>query len=160
MKRRFVIAATLALSLGALPLLAQGPSGRPGGQGRGGRGLAGPGGPGGPPGIMGMVHQLDLTDTQREQLRTLMEDGRQGGDPGEAIRSAEQKLHAAVLADRPDLQAIDSLKAALNSAHAAELDHRIDMMQKIAQILTPAQKQQLLTMQPLGPPPGRGRGRG
>lgn len=153
MTRRLIIAAGLALSLGALPLLAQGP-GRPGGPGRGG-----PGGPGGAPGIFAMVHQLDLTDAQREQLRGLMEEGRQGGDPGAGVRDAEQKLHAAILADSPDLQAIDALKAALNTAHAAELDHRIDMMQKVAQILTPAQKQQLLTLSPSGPPHGRGRGR-
>lgn len=159
MKRRLVIAAALALSLGALPLIAQGPGERSGGPGRGGRGPGGPGGPGGPPGILAMVHQLDLTDTQREQLRALLEEGHQGGDPGESTRSAEQKLHAAVLAAAPDLQAIDALKAALNAAHAAELDHRIDMMQKIAQILTPAQKQQLLALQPTGPPRGRGPGR-
>ena len=64
-----------------------------------------------------------------------------------------------MLADPPDVQVIDSLKAALNTAHAAELDHRIEMMEKVAQILTPAQKQQLLKMQPQGPPQGRGRGK-
>ena len=148
MTRRLMIAVGLALSLGALPLLAQGPGGR-GGPGRGG--------PGGPPGIFPMLHQLDLSDAQREQLRGLMQDDRQGGDPGAATRDAEQRLHAAVLADTPDLQAIESLKAALNTAHAAELDRRIEMMGKVAQILTPAQKQQLLKLQAQGPPPGRGR---
>jgi Spy/CpxP family protein refolding chaperone len=106
-----------------------------------------------------MVSQLDLTDAQREQIRALAEEGRQGGDPGAPIRAAEEKLHAAVLADTPDLQAIDGLKATLNTAHAAELDHRIEMMRKVAQILTPAQRQQLLQMQPQGPPRGRGPGR-
>jgi periplasmic protein CpxP/Spy len=106
-----------------------------------------------------MVRQLDLTDAQREQLRGLMEEGRQGRDAGAGIRDAEQKLHAAVLADTPDLQAIEALKATLNTAHAAELDHRIEMMEKVAQILTPAQKQQLLRLPPPGPPQGRGRGR-
>jgi len=162
MTRRMMIAAGLALSLGALPLLAQGPGQRPGGSGRG------PGGPGGPPGILAMIRHLDLTDAQREQLQGLLADGpstryrslgtgRQGGDPGAAIRDTEQKLQAAVLADTPDLQAIDTLKATLNTAHAAELDHRIEMMKKVAQILTPAQKQQLLTLPPPGSPQGRGR---
>lgn len=104
-----------------------------------------------------MVHRLeDLTDAQREQLRALAEEGRQGGDPGAGVRAAEQKLHAAVLANTPDLQAIETLKAALNAAHAAELDHRVGMMLKAAQILTPAQRQQLLEKQAAGP---RGRGR-
>jgi len=140
--------------VGAISLLAQGP-GRPGGPGRGPGGRGGPGGPG----IFPMVSQLDLTDAQREQIRAVAEEGRQGGDPGAPIRAAEEKLHAAVLADTPDLQAIDGLKATLNTAHAAELDHRIEMMRKVAQILTPAQRQQLLQMQPQGPPRGRGPGR-
>ena len=154
MNRRIELAAVLALSVGAISLLAQGP-GRPGGPGRGPGGRGGPGGPG----IFPMVSQLDLTDAQREQIRAVAEEGRQGGDPGAPIRAAEEKLHAAVLADTPDLQAIDGLKATLNTAHAAELDHRIEMMRKVAQILTPAQRQQLLQMQPQGPPRGRGPGR-
>jgi len=156
MTRRLIIAAGLTLSLGTLPLLAQGP-GRPGGPGRGGPGE--PGRAGGPPGVFALVQQLDLTDAQREQLRGLMKEGRQGGAPGADTREAEQKLQAAVLADTPDLQAIESLKAALNTAHAAALDHRVEMMGKVAQILTPAQKEQLLKLPPPGPPPGRGRGR-
>ena len=157
MTRRIAITAALVLSLGALPLLAQGPGQRLGGPGRGGPGRGGPGGPDGPPGIFAMVHRLDLTDAQREQLRTLMEDGRQAGDPGAAMRDAEQKLHAALLVDTPDLQAVEAAKGAIAAAHAAELDHRVEMMQKVAQILTPAQRQQLLKM-PSGPPRGRGLG--
>jgi Spy/CpxP family protein refolding chaperone len=95
-----------------------------------------------------------LTDTQREQLKALAEEERADGR-GAGQREAEQKLHAAVLADTPDTAAIEGLKAALNSAHAAELDRRISTMQKVAQILTPAQRQQLLNLQP----DGRGRGR-
>jgi Spy/CpxP family protein refolding chaperone len=157
MTRRLVIAAGLALSMGVLPLLAQGPDGqRPGGPGRGGRG--GPGAPGGPPGILAMVHQLDLTDAQQQQLRAIMEEGRQGGDPGAAMREAELKLHAALLGDTLDLQAVEAARSAIATAHAAELDHRIAMMEKVAQLLTPAQKQELLKMPLPGPPPG-GRGR-
>jgi Spy/CpxP family protein refolding chaperone len=105
-----------------------------------------------------MVRSLDLTDAQREQLRAVMEDSRPDGDPGTAGRTAEQKLHAAVLADAPDLQAIESLKAAINAGHAAELELRIGMMQKVAQILTAEQKQQLLKAAPQAPPRGRGPG--
>src|SRR5436309_13561671 len=98
MTRRIVMAGMLALSLGAFPVLAQGPGQRPGGPGRG------PGGPGGP-GIFAMVHQLDLSDTQKEQLQALMEEARQSGDPAAAVQAAEQKLQAAILADVPDLRA-------------------------------------------------------
>jgi Spy/CpxP family protein refolding chaperone len=88
---------------------------------------------------MQMVQQLDLTDAQREQLRAVMEDARRAGGPGEQVRATEQKLQAVILANPPDLEAIEGLKAALNTAHASELDRRIELMQKVAQILTAAQ---------------------
>lgn len=164
MKRTLIAAALLAAGLSALPVLAQGP-----GQGFGrGRGTAGPGapggrGPGGPgPGILAAVHRLnDLTDVQREQLRALREDRPEAGEPGQDIRAAEQKLHAAILSDSPDLQAIEALKAALNRAHAEGLNRRIELLQRVAQILTPAQRQELAGHWSQGPPHGRGRaGRG
>ena len=99
-------------------------------------------------GILGMVHDLDLTDAQKQQIHALMEEQRNGGEPGAQIRAAEQKLHAALLAETPDLQAIEAAKAALNAAHAAELDHQVDLMQKVAQILTSVQRSQLLNREP------------
>lgn len=162
MKRTLIAAALLAAGLSALPVMAQGPGqgfgrGRgPGGPGApGGRGPGGPGGPGG--GILSAVHHLDLTDAQRDQLRALVEDGREAGGPGQDVRAAEQKLHAAILSDSPDLQAIEGLKAALNRAHADGLNRRIELLQRVAQILTPAQRQELAGRSSQGPPRGRGR---
>ena len=151
MTRRFAISAALALVLGTLPAFAQGPGQRFGGAGRGGGG--GPEGPG--PALMPLLHQLNLTDAQKEQLKALMDENRPAGDPAEQMREAEQKLHAALLADNPDPQAIETAKAAINAAHAAELDHRVAMMQKIAQILTAEQRQELLKLQSQGPARGR-----
>jgi Spy/CpxP family protein refolding chaperone len=162
MTRRMTIAATiLAVSLGTLPVVAHGAYGAratqgPGGGFQPGQRMGGPGrgGPGGP--IVPGLNRLDLSDAQHEQLRAIMEQERQGQTPGEQLRQAEQALHAAVFADTADPQAIETAKAALNAAHAAELDHRIELMQKIAQILTPAQRQELAKM----PGPGGARGRG
>jgi Spy/CpxP family protein refolding chaperone len=163
MTRNFVMAGALVAALGAIPVVAhqQGQQGQavgramrgdgPGGSGGPGRG--GRGGPGGP-NLIGAASRLDLSDAQRDQLKALMADERKD-DRGVKVRETEQKLHAAVLADTPDTAAIEGLKAVLNSAHAAELDRRISTMQKVAQILTPAQRQQLLNLQP----EGRGRGR-
>jgi len=160
MKRTLIAAALLAAGLSALPVLAQGPGqgfGRGRGEaGSGAPGARGPGGPGGP-GILAGVHHLDLTDAQREQLRAIMEEGRKAGTPGENVRAAEQKLHAAILSDAPDLAAIATLKAALNNAHAAGLERRVEMLQRVAQLLTPAQRQQLAQREGQGPPWGRGR---
>jgi len=150
-------AAVLAVSLGTLPLVAQQPGDAQPGHRMGGPGQFGPGGrggPGGPGGILPGLNRVNLTDAQREQVRALMEQERQSGDPGDTVRQAEQALHAAVLADTPNPQAIESAKAALNAAHEAALTHRVELMQKIAQVLTPAQRQELVQV----PAPG-GRGR-
>ena len=153
-----IAAIAVAVTLAGLPLMAQAPDGgfgqgpgqRMGGAGRG----RGPGGPGGPMGILPGLNQVGLTDAQREQVRAILEQERPAGDPGQQLRQAEHALQAAVLADVPDAAAIEAAKTALNAAHSAELDHRVQVMQKIAQILTPAQRQQLGQFQP---PPGRGR---
>src|SRR5262245_41200420 len=154
MTRRIVLMTVVTAALAAASLAAQGS-----GQGWG-RGF-GPGGPGGPPGLFPMLRQLDLSDAQQQQLRTIMQAEGRPADQGQQARTTEQRLHAALLADTPDLQAIESLKTALNAAHAAELDHRIEMMQKVAQILTPAQRQKLLELEAQEPSrAGRGRGLG
>lgn len=162
MTRRIAMAAALSLSLGALPLMAQGagaglgPGQRMGMQGRGGPGL-GRGGPGGPMGILPGLNQVGLSDAQREQIRAILDQERQSSaDPGEKVRQSEQALQAAVLADVPEAQAIESAKTALTTAHAAELDRRVDLMQKIAQVLTPTQRQQLAQLSPPRGPRGRG----
>jgi Spy/CpxP family protein refolding chaperone len=106
-KRTIAIAG--ALLLAALPLFAQG-QGQAQPQGRGGH--PGPGGPG----WMPMLHQLNLTDAQKEQIKALSDAERQAGPP--KTFELEQKLHAAVLADQPNLQTIESLKEARADPHA------------------------------------------
>jgi Spy/CpxP family protein refolding chaperone len=110
-------------------------------------------------GILPGLNQVGLSDAQREQIRAILEQERQAGsgDPAEKGREAERALMAAVLADAPNPQAIESARAALNAARTAELDHRIELMQKVAQVLTPAQRQELAQLPPPGPG-GRGRG--
>ena len=152
MNRRTTIAAlAVALSLGALPLLAQGSvAGQPG-QRMGGPGRGGPGGP-----LVPGLNRLDLSDAQREQLRALVEQERQGTHRRDEARQAEQALNAAVFADAPNPQAIEAARTALTAAHTAALDHRIELMQKIGQILTPAQRQELARTPAPGGPRGRG----
>jgi Spy/CpxP family protein refolding chaperone len=109
-------------------------------------------------GVFPGLNQVGLSDEQREQVRGILEQERQSANPAQGLRQAEEALHTAVLADVPDPQAIQAAKAALATAQAAELDHRVELMQKIAAILTPAQRQQLAQLQP--PPGARGRGPG
>jgi len=146
--------AVLAAALAAIPVLAHQQQGQGGfGGPQQGRGR-GPGGPGGP-NIMMMVRQLDLSDAQKEQLKEILGDRREAGDPAKGGREAEQKLNQAIFGETADAAALESARAAIAAAHAAELERRVETMQKVAQILTPAQRQQLLTFRP----EGRGRGR-
>ena len=113
--KRIGIVAVLAIVLGALPLVAYGRGQRQGGAGGRGAG-GGQWGPGGPPGIMQMLRQLDLTDAQREQLaRSWTRRGK--GD--RVSRSAPPNRNCTPPSWRiPDPQAIEGLKATLNTAHA------------------------------------------
>jgi Spy/CpxP family protein refolding chaperone len=152
MTRRIAIAiaAALTLTLGSLPLLAQGPGGRQG---------FGPGpGRGGPLGVLPGLNRVNLTDAQRDQIRQILEEARPADNAGRTAGDAEQALRAAVLSG--DAAAVETARAALATAQAAALDHRIEVMQKVVAVLTAAQRQELAQ---LAPPAGRregGRGRG
>jgi Spy/CpxP family protein refolding chaperone len=147
MTRRVMAVAVLTMALAAMPAAAGEPGQHPG------SGM--PAMTGGTLDALGpvihMLQMLDLSDQQKQQIHSLLPQAVQGNDSAEQIRAAEQQLHSAVLADVPDPQAIDAIKASLNAAHAAQLDRHIDLMMKIAQILTPEQRQQLLKMHPGGP---------
>lgn len=142
-----------------IPLMAQPPQGRGMGRGMGmgmGPGRGGPGGPGGA-GPMAFLRGVDLTDAQREQIRAIMEDHR-GNAPGRNVRELDKQLQLAILADTPDTQKIDELKAAIAAGTVEELATRIEVESKIAQILTPAQRAKAReAVGNMGPPPGRGR---
>lgn len=109
------------------------------------QGRRGPGGPGGPGfgpghgrGMMG-VHMQDLTDQQRQQIRSIMQerrDDRQGQQPGELHR----QLRAELLADSPDEAKIQALRQQMLEHHGAMLSQDIEVQKKVAQILTPEQR--------------------
>ena len=132
--KRFALLAALAITLTAVPLLAQPPQGH----GRMGMGM-GPGA-GMMAGLGPMLHDLNLTDAQRQQIHALMQENRPQDQP--KIGELQQKLHAALV--NGDTASLDQIKADLNAAHAAQLDAHVALMQKVVQILTPEQKQQLL----------------
>jgi Spy/CpxP family protein refolding chaperone len=135
------LVAVLAAAVTLATLSAQ-PAGRSGRQGAGpeqGR-LAGRGhGPG--PALM--LGRLNLTETQREQIRAILQEERQGDEaPLRKVGELRRDLHAAVFADSPDHSKIDQLKAEIAAAEAAALSRRIEVELRIAQVLTPEQRAQ------------------
>jgi protein CpxP len=128
----------MVLAVGISTAIAQGPGGR----GPGGRGF-GPG-RGGPGGALPMLRQLNLTDVQRDQVKTLVDEQRKQNEASGPRKVAElhRSLEAAILADTPDTAQIDQLRASIAEAESAALAARVDLQIKIAQILTAEQRQQ------------------
>ena len=149
--RTFAVVFTLlAIATLASTLIAQT------GGGHGARGMGpGRGGPGaGGPGMMPLLQRLNLTDAQREQVKALTAE-RAAARPEPSLPALEHDLTVAVMADSPDTAKIEQLKTAIVDAQTAALNERVDLQLRIAQILTPEQRQQAREA-PAGP---RGRGR-
>ena len=118
----------------------------------------GRGGPGGPFPVL--VH-LNLTDDQKAQIKTLLDEERTQTDaqsPGRKLMELQRTLSAAVFADVPDTAQIDQLRASIAEAEAAALARRVDMQLKVAQILTPEQRQRAREL--ADRPAGQGRAGG
>jgi Spy/CpxP family protein refolding chaperone len=130
------VTATIAVA-GATQAQAQ--VGRGLGMGPGRAGFAGP---------ALILRRLNLTDSQREQIRALTEAERsarrQGSAeaPGRKLAELHRSLQAAIYADNPDMAQIEQLKANIAEAEAVALAARVDIEVKIAQILTPEQRAQ------------------
>ena len=116
----------------------------PGGMGRGMMGQGGPGmrgGPGGPFGMAGLpLRGLELTDAQREQVRTIMEshsaDQKAVGDKMIAARKA---LHEAIAAESLDEAAIRAAAAEVGAAEADAAVLQAKIHGEVFAILTPEQ---------------------
>jgi Spy/CpxP family protein refolding chaperone len=105
-------------------------------------------GRGGFGGFAPVLRQLNLTDTQREQIKALADAERAARTqdsaqaPGRKLAELHKSLQAAIYADIPDSGQIDQLKASIAEAEAAALAARVDIQVKIAQVLTPEQRAQ------------------
>lgn len=138
----------LALVIGARVAVTaareQGPRG-PMGQMRHG----GPGGPGrGPGGIIPGLRALDLTATQREQVKAAMESHKvELETQAKAMQTARQALHAVVTTDTFDEAAIrlKSADVAVVEADGAVL--RAKVHAEVWALLTPEQQQKAKTLQ-------------
>jgi Spy/CpxP family protein refolding chaperone len=117
------------------------------GPGMMGRGMMGPGGPGmrgGPGGPFGMaglaLRGLDLSDTQQEQIKAVMESHRDEQKAiGDRMRTAREALRDAIEADTFDEAAIRAAAARIGAveADAAVLQGKIRA--EIVALLTPEQ---------------------
>ena len=133
--KRYAFSAVVALVLGL------GAFGLADAQWRG-RGPGG-GGPmfGGGPGPLGFAG-VQLTDAQREQIRTILEEERASRKEPPAGADLHQQLRAELLADAPDQQKLASLREQIVNAQGERLARQIALQQKLVEVLTPEQRAQ------------------
>lgn len=139
--------AILTLAAGAPMLIAQdqprhqgpGPGGPPPG-GRGGPGMRGPGGPGFGPGF----RELDLTDDQKTQMKSIADSHRdEMRAAGEKARAAHDGMQALLDADAIDESAIRAKSAEVASAEADMMILNAKMRRESQQVLTSEQQAKL-----------------
>lgn len=151
-------AVALAVALAAFGAFAAAQDGpRPRRQGPGpGFGMTGPGGPG--PAPMGLpLHELDLSDEQREQIRAIHEKERESLKPViEKAEAARQAFDKALNAENADAQAVGQAALAMKAAQAqVDAAHKATVEQ-VKAILTPEQAAKLEEMQKRRPRGGPG----
>ena len=109
-------------------------------QGGGPRGR-GPGGPGfGGPRLGALARFADLTDEQRKQIQSIVEEDRASREGPPAVVILHRQLEAELLADSPDDQKIETLRAQLVQAQGDEVARQIALQRKIAGVLTAEQR--------------------
>lgn len=148
--KRFAYSALVAatLGLGAFAIAdAQGGTGQEPGRG-------------GPRGRMGFpfAHVADLTDQQRQQIRSILEQDRQSRQGPPAEVPLRRQLQAELLADAPDEQKIASLQEQIAQATSESVARHVALQRQIAQVLTPEQRAQ--AREQLAQAPARGPGAG
>ena len=125
-----------------------GPQGGPDEVGRGFGRFGGPGGPGGPMGPLGLITRLELSDAQRDQVKSLVDSRR---DETKAIadraKAAHDALQAAVTSDTFDEGAIRARSVEVASVEADMAVARGRLYADALQILTVEQRTQLKALE-------------
>ena len=143
---KFAIGAAAALVLVAgtggavMAARGQGPMGPGGFAGR--RGPGGPGGPGGPMGVLPGLRALNLTETQREQVRATMESHKaEFEQQRDRQRTAHQALQAAVTSPSFDEAAVRQKAADVAAVEADGAVLHAKVYSEVWALLTPEQQQ-------------------
>ena len=123
------------------------------------------GGPGGRGGMFGLpMRELDLTDAQRQQVRTIMESHRDAQKAiGDRMQAARKTLHDAIAAETLDEGAIRAAAADIGTIEADAALLQAKIRGEVFAMLTPEQvkkAKELRTEMENRMKAGRGQGRG
>ena len=142
---KIVTGAALGLALvagaGAAITHAQGPMGPGGFMGRGPGGPGGPGRPGGPMGVIPGLRALNLSDTQREQIKAVM-DAHKGEFDAQMQKAgpARKALNDAVMAESFNEATVRQKATDLATAEADGAVLRAKVFSEVWALLTPEQQ--------------------
>ena len=140
--RALAVIAALTSVLAVGVAAAQGP-----GPGRGGRGPGGPGFPGGPGGGL-PLRELNLSETQQQQIRDITQQYRdQNRQAAEQLRAAMDAQRKAVETQPVNEGLIRSTTQALTDAQTEMAIQQARMQGEIFTLLTPAQQEQAKKLQ-------------
>jgi protein CpxP len=144
--RVLTVAAVLVGLLAGAIAFAQGPGRRGGPGGFGGRGAGDPGRPGGPGGLP--LQALNLTDTQKDQVKQLMLQYRQQNQTAaDGLRTAMDAQRKAVETIPADEGLIRSTTPALVEAETEMAIQQARLQGEIFALLTPDQQAQVRKLQ-------------
>jgi periplasmic protein CpxP/Spy len=140
------MAFTVTTLLGGLLAVGVASAQGPGGGGRGGRGMGGPGGFG--PGAGLPVRQLNLTDAQQSQVRTLVQQHR------DELQAAMERLRSAMEAQQQAVQTVPINESLIRSTTQVVAEAQTEVALERARVfneffalLTPEQQAQAKKLQ-------------
>lgn len=149
-QRKWIAAAAAALMVtaGAAVWAQDAAQPGPGRPGFGRRGPGGPGGPGGPMGFLPQLRGLNLTDSQKEQVKAVFDSHKSEMEAiGTRLRTAHKALNDAVTADTFDEGAIRAKSADVAVVEADGAVLRAKVRGEVWALLTPEQQQKARDLQ-------------
>lgn len=88
-----------------------------------------------------MADELELTEQQRSQIRTIFEGARQEGEPlRQRVRTENQALRQLLSADSVDQRQVMRKLEEVLEAESAMKRHRMQLLLNAQEVLTPAQR--------------------
>jgi Spy/CpxP family protein refolding chaperone len=128
-------------------------------RGPGGPPPGGPGGPGGFGGLPPLFMRIELTESQRTQVKALLDEQREARRADlEERRTLHEQLASAIYGSTAaDADGVPQIVTRLSELQKAALEADIALQTKVAALLTEEQRQQVVQQASLRPgPPGAG----